>query len=210
MYSGKQKKLLHPAKQGSVSVKPQLVREKQSISTFQSLQRKSKPCSSSVLYCGCTRAKFPPFDKQNRFFGASIWLWPHLTATAPKALKLFRSTAIHLLSSASGRLHPGSPTKTSEVWSAFVHELKVTMKPLRSSEISHWGIFSPDKADTNSLLKVITWNFRFLKLPPNKCILAHGLTFNKGFFSERPPSEKILQSCRKLENCLNRISREWA
>lgn len=93
------------------SVKPQLVREKQSISTFQSLQRESKPCSSSVLYCGCTRAKFPPFDNQNRFFGASVWLWPRLTATAPKALKLFRSAAIHLLSSASGRLHPRSPTK---------------------------------------------------------------------------------------------------
>lgn len=89
-----------------------------------------------------------------------------LTAAAPKALKLFRSAAIHLLSCASGRLHPCSPTKTYEVWSAFVHELKVTMKPLRCTEISHWGIFYPDKADPNSLLKGITWNFRLPQPPP--------------------------------------------
>lgn len=63
-----------------LSVKPQLVREKQNISTFQSLQRKPELCSSSssFLYCYRTRAKFSPFDKQNRFCGASVWLWPPL------------------------------------------------------------------------------------------------------------------------------------
>lgn len=66
---------------------------------------------SSFLYCGHAHTKFSPFDKQkNKLCGASAWLWARLTAAAPNALKLFRSAAIHLLSSASERLHPRPPT----------------------------------------------------------------------------------------------------
>lgn len=58
--------------------------------------------------------------------------------------------------------------------------------------MSHRGVFSPDAADTHTRPKT----------RQNKCILAHGLTFNKGFIffpPERPPSEKILlRSCTKL------------
>lgn len=54
------------------------------------------------------------------------------------------------------------------------------------------------KADRSSLLKVIILNFRFLKLPPNKCILAHGLTYNKRFFFRVTPAWEDFTELQKF------------
>lgn len=110
----------------------------------------------SLLHCGCTCAKFSPFDKQKTgsvqlLFGSDR-VWPplhqmHLSFLGAQPFICYR---VHLR-----ECIPARQQKTSEVWSAFVHKLKVSMKPLRSTEISHWGIFSLDKAGKNSLTRYL-------------------------------------------------------
>lgn len=138
--SWKQKQLLHPARQSLSTFQLNLSKAFQHFKVYKENQ-------SLVLLCFIVAVHVQTFPLSTNKTGSSVLLfgvWPPLHQ---RHLSLFRSAAIHLLSGASGRLHPCSPTKTSEVWSAFVHELKVSMKPLRSTEISHWGIFSPDSIE---------------------------------------------------------------
>lgn len=108
------------------------------------------------------------FRQTNRLCGACVCLWPCLTAAAPKALKLFRIAAIHLLSSTSERLHPGSPTKnTSEVWSAFVHGFKVTTRPFTQHlRLATEAFYS----HTKQIGAVITWSSSFRFHTPPICM----------------------------------------
>lgn len=149
---------------------------------FKHLKKKNLPCQretkhfsisvykddkSLVLLSMTVAAHMQTFSfrQTNRLCGACVCLWLCLTAAAPKALKLFRIAAIHLLSSTSERLHPGSPTKnTSEVWSAFVHGFKVTARPFTQHlRLATEAFYS----HTKQIGAVITWSssFRFHTSP---------------------------------------------
>lgn len=175
--SSRKQKLLH---RRNKRAKPSARRRR----AVQSPHRKPEPCSSSSFNVA------QPLQRQTRRSDRRC------------------TEAIHLLSSSSARVHPARKKKEKSKKPLKSELLLFTSSKWEwSREISQRGFFSPDKTDTSSLLKVITWT---PPPPPNERTRAHRLTFNEAVFSERPPSEETLQSGRNRENCLYRTSGEWA
>lgn len=65
-------------------------------------------------------------------------------------------------------------------------------------DISHRGVFSPDKQTGAAYSQSLPETPGSQNSPPNKCILAHGLTFNKGFFFTATPVWEDFTEPQKL------------